>query len=51
VTATTERLSFWPFTHTALDEDLRQTGFAPESTTYTPDVDRYLTTARRSGAL
>ena len=51
VTTTAERLSFWPFTHTALDEDLRQTGFTPETSTYTPDVDRYLTTARRSPAL
>ncbi|MGH9012066.1 MAG: class I SAM-dependent methyltransferase [Acidimicrobiia bacterium] len=49
-TTTAERLSFWPFTHTDLDEDLRQTGFTPESSTYTDDVDRYLVTARRSAA-
>ena len=47
-TTTSERLSFWPFTHTDLDEDLRQSGFAPESSTYTDEADRYLVTARRS---
>jgi SAM-dependent methyltransferase len=47
-TTIAERLSFWPFTHTDLDEDLRQTGFTPESSTYAADVDRYLVTARRS---
>jgi SAM-dependent methyltransferase len=45
---TAERLSFWPFTHTDLDEDLRQSGFTPETSTYTDDVDRYLVTARRT---
>jgi SAM-dependent methyltransferase len=49
-TTITERLSFWPFTHTDLDEDMRQSGFAPESSTYTDEVDRYLVTARRSAA-
>ncbi len=48
VTTIAERLSFWPFTHTDLAEDLRQAGFAPETSTYTPDVERYLVTARRS---
>jgi SAM-dependent methyltransferase len=47
-TTITERLSFWPFTHTDLDEDLRQSGFTPESSTYATEVDRYLVTARRS---
>ena len=47
----TERLSFWPFTQTDLDEDLRQSGFTPESSTYAEDVDRYLVTARRSPSL
>lgn len=48
VTTVTERLAFWPFTHTELDEDLRRSGFTPESSSYTDDVDRYLVTARRS---
>lgn len=51
VTTTAERLSFFPFTHTDLDEDLRQSGFTPESSTYATDVDRYLVTARRSPSL
>jgi SAM-dependent methyltransferase len=51
VKTTAERLSFWPFTHTDLDEDLRQASLAPDSSTYTADVDRYLVTARRSPAL
>ena len=50
-TTTAERLSFWPFTHTVLDADLRQCGFVPESSTYTNDIDRYLVTARRVPAL
>lgn len=50
-TTVTERLSFWPFTHMDLDKDLRQSGFTPESSTYTEDVDRYLVTARRSPTL
>jgi SAM-dependent methyltransferase len=48
VRTTAERLSFWPFTHTDLDDALRQSGFTPETSTYTPDADRYLVTARRS---
>jgi SAM-dependent methyltransferase len=47
VPTTSERLSFWPFTHTGLTEDLRDSGLTPESTTYTTEVDRYLVTARR----
>jgi len=46
VTTHSERLAFWPFTHDTLDEDLRAAGLTPESTTYDPDVDRYLVTAR-----
>jgi hypothetical protein len=49
-TTTTERLSFWPFAHTDLDQDLRQSGFRPETSTYAAEVDRYLVTARRSPA-
>jgi SAM-dependent methyltransferase len=44
-----ERMPFWPFRHEELDDDLRAAGLAPESTTYTPDADRYLVTARRPG--
>ena len=50
-TTVTERLPFWPFTHSELDEDLRRSGFTPESSTYTEDVDRYLVTAGRSPSL
>jgi len=41
-----EALEYWPFTHEELDEDLRASGFAPASSTWSPDVDRYLVTAR-----
>jgi SAM-dependent methyltransferase len=47
VTSRAERLTFWPFTHQELDEDLRASGLTPESSTYTDDVERYLVTARR----
>jgi hypothetical protein len=47
-TTVTERLPFWPFTHSELEADLRRSGFTPESSTYTEEVDRYLVTARRS---
>lgn len=46
-TVVTERLTFWPFTHRALDDDLRHAGLTPASTTFTPDADRYLVTALR----
>jgi|SRR5581483_11236532 len=48
VTTAAERLSFWPFTHGELDDDLRRTGLTPESSTYRDDVERYLVTARRT---
>jgi hypothetical protein len=41
-----ERLTFWPFTHEALQADLRAAGLTPASSTY-GDGDRYLVTARR----
>jgi SAM-dependent methyltransferase len=47
VTARSERLSFWPFRHEELDDELRAVGLSPESTTYTCEVERYLVTARR----
>ena len=42
-----ERLTFWPFTHEALDDDLRAAGLAPAAGTYDPAAGRYLVTARR----
>jgi SAM-dependent methyltransferase len=48
VTTRSERLSFWPFRHGDLREDLRPAGLHPESTTYADDADRYLVTARRA---
>jgi SAM-dependent methyltransferase len=47
VTRYGERLRCWPFRHETLDEDLRAAGVEPASTTYDPDVGRYLVTARR----
>jgi SAM-dependent methyltransferase len=42
-----ERLTFWPFRHQELAEDLRAAGLVPESTTYADEAERYLVTARR----
>jgi SAM-dependent methyltransferase len=42
-----ERLTFWPFTHEALHDDLRAAGLAPAVSTYEPAAGRYLVTARR----
>jgi SAM-dependent methyltransferase len=47
VTTIGERLAFWPFSHETLREDLEAAGLTRETTTYEPDVDRYLVTARR----
>jgi SAM-dependent methyltransferase len=47
VTPHCERLSFWPFTHSELADDLREAGLSPEASAFTPDADRYLVTARR----
>jgi SAM-dependent methyltransferase len=47
VTPARERLVFWPFTPATLDADLRAAGFAPESSTYAEDAERYGVTARR----
>jgi SAM-dependent methyltransferase len=46
VTTVSERLSFWPFTHDELQEDLRWAGLEPLASTYEPDAERYLVTAR-----
>jgi SAM-dependent methyltransferase len=42
-----ERLEFCPFRHETLDEDLRACGLTPATSTWAPDVERYLVTARR----
>jgi len=42
-----ERLSFWPFTHRELAEDLHHSGLTAVTSTYAADVERYLVTARR----
>jgi len=41
-----ERLDYWPFSHEELDADLRAAGLEPASSTWDPEVDRYLVTAR-----
>jgi SAM-dependent methyltransferase len=46
VSAHGERLSFWPFRHEELEADLRAAGLEPETSTYDPDVERYLVSAR-----
>jgi SAM-dependent methyltransferase len=43
-----ERLSFWPYSYETLCDDVRAVGLAPAASTFTPDVDRYLLTARRT---
>jgi SAM-dependent methyltransferase len=45
-----ERLRFWPFTHGELQDDLLAAGFTPATTTFDPEVGRYLVTARTSTA-
>jgi SAM-dependent methyltransferase len=47
VTTHGERLAFWPFAHETLTAELRAAGLDPETTTYAPDAERYLVTARR----
>jgi SAM-dependent methyltransferase len=42
-----ERLTYWPFTHEELQADLLAAGLEPAASTYTPEVERYLVTARR----
>jgi SAM-dependent methyltransferase len=46
VDTVSERLTVWPFTPTELAEDLRTAGLEIEQTTFTPEVDRYLVSAR-----
>jgi len=45
-----ERLEFWPFMPEQLDEDLRAAGLSPEPSTFAPDVDRYMATARAAAS-
>jgi len=47
VTTRGERLSFWPFRHETLREDLLAAGLQAAASTYEPDVTAYLVTARR----
>jgi SAM-dependent methyltransferase len=47
VSVARERLTFWPFRPETLQADLRVAGFTPESSTFAPDAERYLVTARR----
>jgi hypothetical protein len=49
VTTWGERLTFWPFRHGQLDDDVRSAGLVPLSSTYSPDSDRYMVTAARRG--
>ncbi len=42
-----ERLTVWPFTPSELATDLRTVGLEVQQTTFTPQVERYLVTARR----
>jgi hypothetical protein len=41
-------LDFWPFTERDLEADLRAAGLEPATSTYAPDVERYLVTACRA---
>jgi len=49
-TAHGERLEHWPFTHDELDADLRAAGFEPATSTWDPDVERYLVTSRANSS-
>ncbi len=42
-----EHLTFWPFRHAELLEDLVHAGLRGERTTYDPAVERYVVTALR----
>jgi SAM-dependent methyltransferase len=45
-----EELSYWPFTHGELEEDLRATGFEPEASTWAADAERYAVTSRANAS-
>jgi SAM-dependent methyltransferase len=44
-----ERLRHWPFTHGELQDDLLASGFTPATTTFDPEVARYLVTSTAAG--
>jgi hypothetical protein len=46
VTSQTERLAFWPFATRPSTRTCARPGLAPASSTYAPDAERYLVTAR-----
>jgi SAM-dependent methyltransferase len=48
-TTYTERLRHWPFTHGELQDDLLASGFTPATTTFDPEVGRYLVTSTAAG--
>jgi SAM-dependent methyltransferase len=50
VSPTSERLVFWPFRHETLQGDLGASGLTTPTSTYAPDVERYLVTARRDAS-
>lgn len=50
VTTHAELLELWPFRHETLDADLCAAGLRVATSTYAPDADRYLVTARPAGA-
>jgi hypothetical protein len=47
VSTVRERLTVWPFRSQTLDGELRAARLEPESSTYAPEVARYLVIARR----
>jgi SAM-dependent methyltransferase len=49
VQGVTERLTFWPFTHETLQADLRASDLDPHESTYEPEADRYLVSAKLKG--
>jgi SAM-dependent methyltransferase len=48
VTADHERLTFWPFTHQALEQDLHAAGFTLSASTYTANAERYVVTCHKT---
>jgi SAM-dependent methyltransferase len=45
-----ERLDYWPFTHEELQADLLAAGLEPVASTFDPEVERYLVTARANSS-
>lgn len=48
VTTRSERLTFWPFTHQALQQDLQAAGLTRSTSTYVPTAGRYFVTAQKT---